>query len=175
MENRWAITSWSKNHWLPGVTVLSCLVELIFFDQASSLSDDLWVLLELVQMACGILSLGDLSNFIARKNCAYFHRFVPNYQGFTLFWSLIFWFFYAFTRHWLIGAILSWQYKRHFVILFQNIIIGSSYSICGISWSSHRLHAWLILDGTPWLFLIANDPLRFRWLHLFALAIYKLL
>ena len=176
MENRGAITCWSKNHRLPDVTFR--LINLFLFYQTTSLSDNLWVKIILVQATGRILSLCMLSNFITRKKCAYFNRFIPliNYQCFTLFWSLIFWFFNAFTRHWFIRAILSWPHEWHFIILFQNIIICTRCSVCGISWSSHRLHARPIFVRNTLLFLISftNDPLWFRRLHLFS-TIYKLL
>lgn len=175
MKNWWAISGWSEYHWLPGVITINWFIELIFFYQAASLSNYLRVGINLVQMTGRILSFGSIVDFIARKNGAYFNRFVPNYQSFALFWSLIFWFFNTFTRHWFIRAILSWQNERHLIILFQNIIISTRYGICGISWSPHRHHAWPILGGNPWLFLVADDPLRFRRLHLILRFCYKLL
>ena len=177
MENRGAITSWSKNHRLPGTIIFSCFIYLIFFYPATWLADHLWAIPTLIQPTSWILSFSTLSYFVSWKNCAYFDRFVPYYQSFTLFWSLIFWLFNALTWHWFIRAILSWQNEWHFIILFQNIIIGSSYCVCGISRSSHRLHARLIFLLTLRLILILfiNLPLWFRRLHLLLWTIYKFL
>lgn len=152
MKHRRAI--WSKYHWLPSVSIN--IIYFIWFDLASSLSQNLVIRIVLIQVAHRILSLCLLSDFITWKECAYFNRFIPlrYYKCFTLFWSLIFWFLYTFTRHWFIGAILSWQNQRHFVILFQNIIISTSSSVCGISGSPNWLNAGPIFGWNTVLFFI---------------------
>ena len=141
------------------------IINFIFFDLACTLGNNLWVKITLVQFAGRVLSFALLTYSIALRDIANFNRFVPLIykKCFNLFWSLIFWFFNTFTRHWFIRAILSWQNKWHFISLFQNIKIGTSSSDCGFSRSYHWLHARPVLVwNTSMLFLIADDPLRFR-------------